>query len=192
VFGSVLARDRVRRRLLLGSGLALTAGFIALRATNLYGDPEVWTPQSTWLATVLSFVNCTKYPASLLYLMMTLGPALLLLAAFADARGQLANWIATFGRVPLLYYVAHLFLIHLLAVVYARSVRRRVHCHRSGDAGEAPWLRSLSAGQFRGVAAGRRRPLPALPLVCSAQAAPPRMVVELPVKGLPPPGSDST
>jgi uncharacterized membrane protein len=107
VFGSVFALDRaVRRRLLIGFGLALTAGFIALRATNLYGDPEVWT----------------KYPASPLYLMMTLGPALLLLAAFADARGQLANWITTFGRVPFLYYVAHLFLIHLLAVVYALAV----------------------------------------------------------------------
>jgi uncharacterized membrane protein len=71
---------------------------------------------------VLSFVNCEKYPASLLYLMMTLGPALLLLAAFDDARGRLANWITTYGRTPFLYYVAHLFLIHLLAVVYALAV----------------------------------------------------------------------
>jgi uncharacterized membrane protein len=121
--GPVLALDQAkRRRLLVRLGLALTAGFIVLRATNLYGDPAAWTMQSTWTATALSFLNCEKYPPSLLFLMMTLGPALLLLAAFADARGRLANWIATFGRAPFLYYVAHLFLIHLLAVVYALAV----------------------------------------------------------------------
>jgi uncharacterized membrane protein len=121
--GPVLALDEaVRRRLLVGLGFALAAGFIVLRATNLYGDPAAWTVQSTWTATVLSFLNCEKYPASLLYLMMTLGPALLLLAVFADARGRLADWITTIGRVPFLYYVAHLFLIHLLAVAYALAV----------------------------------------------------------------------
>jgi uncharacterized membrane protein len=121
--GPVLALDQaVRRRLLVSFGLALTAGFIVLRATNLYGDPAPWTMQSTWTATVLSFLNCEKYPASLLYLMMTLGPALLLLAVFPGAGGRLANWITTFGRVPFVYYVAHLFLIHLLAVVYALAV----------------------------------------------------------------------
>jgi uncharacterized membrane protein len=121
--GPVLALDQaVRRRLLVRLGLALTAGFIVLRATNLYGDPAVWTVQSTWTATALSFLNCEKYPPSLLFVMMTLGPALLLLAVFADARGRLAKWIITFGRVPFFYYVAHLFLIHLLAVVYVLAV----------------------------------------------------------------------
>jgi uncharacterized membrane protein len=121
--GPVLALDQaVRGRLLVGLGLAVTAGFIVLRGTNLYGDPAPWAVQSTWTATVLSFVNSEKYPASLLFLMMTLGPALLLLVAFADARGRLASWIITFGRVPFLYYVAHLFLIHALAVVYALVV----------------------------------------------------------------------
>jgi uncharacterized membrane protein len=123
VLGSVLTLDKVaRRRLLAGLGLALTAGFIALRATNLYGDPAAWTVQSTWTATVLSFINCEKYPASLLYLMMTIGPALLLLAAVTDARGRVANWITVFGRVPFLYYVAHLYLIHLLAALYALAL----------------------------------------------------------------------
>jgi uncharacterized membrane protein len=123
VFGSVLTLDQaVRRRLLVSFGLALTVGFVVLRATNLYGDPTPWTVQSTRTATVLSFINCEKYPASLLYLMMTLGPALLLLAAFDRARGRLANWITTFGRTPFLFYVAHLFLIHLLAVMYALAV----------------------------------------------------------------------
>jgi len=131
--GPVLA---VRRRLLVRLGLALTAGFIVLRATNLYGDPAPWAMQSTWTATVLSFLNCEKYPASLLFLMMTLGPALLFLAVFADARGQLANWITTFGRTPFLYYVAHLYLIHLLAVVYALAV--------FGDASVVTGLRMMT------------------------------------------------
>lgn len=121
--GPVLTLDQaVRRRLLVRLGLAVTVGFVLLRASNLYGDPAAWTMQSTWTATVLSFLNCEKYPASLLYLMMTLGPALLLLGAVANLRGRLANWITTFGRTPFLYYVAHLFLIHLLAVVYAFAV----------------------------------------------------------------------
>lgn len=122
-FGPVLKLDPVvRRGLVVRLGLALTAGFLLLRATNLYGDPAAWTAQSTWLATVLSFINCEKYPPSLLYLMMTLGPGLLLLAASARLRGSLTDWITTFGRVPFFYYVAHLFLIHLLAVIFALAV----------------------------------------------------------------------
>lgn len=112
----------VRRRLLVRLGLAVTAGFILLRATNLYGDPAAWGVQSGWLATALSFLDCEKYPPSMLYLMMTLGPAFLLLATFEDMRGRLAGWITIFGRVPFLYYVAHLFLIHLSAVAFALAV----------------------------------------------------------------------
>jgi uncharacterized membrane protein len=118
--GPVMAFGQdARRRLLVKLGAAITVGFVLLRMTNLYGDPAGWAMQSDWLATVLSFLNCEKYPPSLLYLMMTLGPALMLLSAFEQARGRLAGWITTFGRVPLLYYVAHIYLIHLLAVLYA-------------------------------------------------------------------------
>jgi uncharacterized membrane protein len=108
---------RVRELFVLGA--AITFGFFLLRATNLYGDPAPWVAQDSLLATVLSFVNCEKYPPSLLYLAMTLGPALMLLAAFESVHGPLANWIMTFGRVPLFYYVAHIFLLHMLAVLYA-------------------------------------------------------------------------
>jgi uncharacterized membrane protein len=73
--GPTLTLNQEARRLrLVRLGLILTLGFIVLRATNLYGDPAPWTMQSTWLATALSFVNCEKYPPSLLFLMMTLGP----------------------------------------------------------------------------------------------------------------------
>jgi uncharacterized membrane protein len=118
--GPVFTREgAVRVRTLFTLGAAITAGFILLRATNLYGDPAPWTAQDGVLATVLSFINCEKYPPSLLYLAMTLGPALMLAAAFETARGPVAGWITTFGRVPLFYYVAHLFLLHALALVYA-------------------------------------------------------------------------
>jgi uncharacterized membrane protein len=120
VLGPVFTRERASRvRQLLALGVALTVGFILLRATNFYGDPAPWVAQKTFLATVLSFINCEKYPPSLLYLGMTLGPALMLLAAFEGARARVAGWITTYGRVPLFYYVAHLYLIHALAVLFA-------------------------------------------------------------------------
>jgi uncharacterized membrane protein len=105
-----------RQRSLIVVGVLITLGFVALRAVNLYGDPAPWTAQATPLATLLSFVNCEKYPPSLLFLMMTLGPALMLLAAFEHARGRLAGWLAIFGQVPFFFYVVHIYLIHALAV----------------------------------------------------------------------------
>jgi uncharacterized membrane protein len=111
-----------RRRWLLRLGATVTAGFVLLRATNLYGDPVPWTTQETWSATVLSFLNCEKYPPSLLFLMMTLGPALLLLAAFENMRRRPARWLTTYGRVPFFFYVTHLYLIHGLAVAFALAM----------------------------------------------------------------------
>ena len=105
-----------RQRLLFRLGAAVTLGFVVLRATNLYGDPDPWTMQETWSSTVLSFLNCEKYPPSLLFLMMTLGPALMLLASFEHARNAIARLLATFGQVPFFYYVVHIYLIHGLAV----------------------------------------------------------------------------
>src|SRR5271166_6615251 len=105
-----------RRHLLLWAGTALIACFILLRATNLYGDPAPWGVEETSFGTLLSFINCEKYPPSLLYLMMTLGPALVLLALFEHVHGRMADWLTTFGRVPFLFYVVHLPVIHALAV----------------------------------------------------------------------------
>ena len=118
--GPVFMQERAARvQQLFMLGAAVTLGFVVLRAINLYGDPAPWAIQDTPLATVLSFINCEKYPPSLLYLGMTLGPALMLLAAFERARGPVAGWIATYGRVPFFYYVAHIFLLHALAVLFA-------------------------------------------------------------------------
>jgi uncharacterized membrane protein len=108
-----------RQRLLFRLGATVTLSFIILRATNLYGDPAPWTVEEIWLSTLLSYVNCEKYPPSLLYLMMTLGPALMLLAWLEHVRGAFARLLATFGRVPFFYYVIHIYLIHALAVVTA-------------------------------------------------------------------------
>jgi len=122
--------------LLAGLSAAITAGFVLIRAANFYGDPSPWSVQPTGPATVLSFLNCEKYPPSLLYLMMTLGPGLVLLAAFEGVRGRLADIVITFGRVPLFYYVAHLYLIHLLAIPFALAAL-----------GDAAWL--LGDGPLR-------------------------------------------
>ena len=118
LLGPVMQVEK-RQRILFRLGAAITVGFVALRATNLYGDPTPWSPQDTWLWTMLSFLNCEKYPPSLLYLMMTLGPAVMLLAWLDETRGRLASFFATFGRVPFFYYVIHIYLIHALAVVTA-------------------------------------------------------------------------
>jgi uncharacterized membrane protein len=102
-----------RKRLLLGIGAAACIGFVILRAFNLYGDPYPFTPQSDWLYTLMSLLNTVKYPTSLLFLLMTLGPALLLLAAL-DGK-PLKRWapVVLIGRVPMFYYIAHLYLLHL-------------------------------------------------------------------------------
>ncbi len=101
-----------RRRTLLRLGAALTVGFVFLRALNLYGDPAPWSRQATAGFTLLSFLDTTKYPASLLFLLMTLGPALIALAVFERFSGPVARFFVLFGRVPLFYYILHLFLIH--------------------------------------------------------------------------------
>ena len=108
--------SEARQRLLFRLGAGVTIAFIFLRATNLYGDPDPWSMQDAWFSTVLSFLNCEKYPPSLLFLMMTLGPALILLASFEHARGAFAGLLATFGQVPFFYYVVHIYLIHGFAV----------------------------------------------------------------------------
>jgi uncharacterized membrane protein len=118
--GPVMLREpSSRRRWLVGLGLGVTLIFILLRATNLYGDPAPWTSHHGIGATLLSFVNTEKYPPSALYLAMTLGPALVALAAFEFAHGKVAKLFITFGRVPLFFYLGHLLLLHAMAVAFA-------------------------------------------------------------------------
>jgi uncharacterized membrane protein len=108
--------DDRRRTLLLRLGVGLSLGFVLLRLLNVYGDPVPWSVQKSPLWTLLSFLNLQKYPPSLLFLLMTLGPALLLLRAFDSGVPRLLRPALTIGKVPLFFYVLHFYLIHLLAV----------------------------------------------------------------------------
>ena len=118
--GELLTLDSGRRRrALLAIGGTASILFLLLRAVNVYGDPSPWSLQATSLYTVLSFLRVSKYPPSLLYLLMTLGPGLLLLAAFDNSDGWLARKFRDFGRVPLFYYLLHLPLLHGIAVCFS-------------------------------------------------------------------------
>lgn len=124
-FGAVMAQRNAkrRRRSLLALGLGLMVAFIVLRAVDAYGDPRPWAPHDRGnLFTVMSFINATKYPPSLSYLLMTLGPAVALLAALELARGPVAAFLRTFGRVPLFFYLVHLPVIHGLALAGALAI----------------------------------------------------------------------
>jgi uncharacterized membrane protein len=138
-FGSVMSMPSPRRKAVcLRLGVVVTLLFIVLRAVNMYGDPRPWRrpppapaaaiqtagataptarPARPAMPTALSFLNTTKYPASLLFLLMTLGPMFILLSFAEGWRGSLAQITATFGRVPMFYYLLHIPLIHLAACV---------------------------------------------------------------------------
>jgi uncharacterized membrane protein len=116
-FGRILALDPPRGdRTCTAIGLGAIALFLVLRGFNLYGDPRPWTADSPMPA-LLSFLNTTKYPASLSFLLMTLGPTIALVPLLERARGAPARWIAVVGRVPFFFYVVHIPLIHALAVL---------------------------------------------------------------------------
>lgn len=119
-FGEVLLRNPdERRRLMRRIGLILIAAFFLLRTIDRYGDPAPWSRQNSPAFTILSFLNCTKYPASLDFLLMTIGPALVALAWLDRHCVSVTNPIMVFGRVPFFYFVLHFYLIHLLAVFAA-------------------------------------------------------------------------
>lgn len=116
--GNVYAWDADRRQVwLLRLGLGLVVGFVMLRGLNVYGDPFPWSVQRSALWTLMSFLDTQKYPPSLLFLLMTLGPALLLLRAFDAGTPRVLRPALAFGKVPLFFYVLHFYLIHGLAVV---------------------------------------------------------------------------
>lgn len=107
-----------RNQVLRWVGVAVTAGFIILRALGVYGDPSAWQIQpGAFIATVISFLNTTKYPPSLLYLMMTLGPSALLCSLADRMPAAVKSVLITYGRVPFAFYVAHFYLIHVLSIL---------------------------------------------------------------------------
>lgn len=122
-FGQVYRWPSDRRRaVLVRLGALLTVAFIAIRAINGYGDPSRWSAQPSAVFTALSFLNTTKYPPSLLYLLMTLGPAMLFLWAVDRRISRVLRPALVIGKVPMFYYMLHVVIIHLIAVAicYAR------------------------------------------------------------------------
>ncbi len=117
-FGSILKKEvQQRNKYLLGIGLTATCSFIVLRFSNLYGDPFPWQPQGNITNTILSFIKCQKYPPSLLYLLMTIGPAITLMPLLERFRGGIARFFSVYGRVPMFYYILHIYIIHSLAIL---------------------------------------------------------------------------
>jgi uncharacterized membrane protein len=113
-FGAVLMLEpERRRRICLAIGLGSIAVFAVLRGLNLYGDPRPWRSG-------LDVLNATKYPASLSFLLMTLGPTIAVMPLLDNARGAVTRWLTVFGRVPFFYYAMHIPLIHILAIVVSR------------------------------------------------------------------------
>lgn len=111
-----LFEGRQQRRILTLLGLGLILFFIALRSINLYGDANPWTTQKNILFTVFSFINTVKYPPSLQYMCMTIGPAVLLVACMGAIKNSFTRFVTVYGQVPFFYYVLHFFLIHLLSM----------------------------------------------------------------------------
>ncbi len=128
-----------RRAFLLRLGIGLTIGFVVLRAINIYGDPFRWATQRTTVYTVLSFLNTTKYPPSLLFLLMTLGPALIFLWAVDAHTPYLLRPALIIGKVPMFYFLLHFAFIHVLAVIICYARYGHVHwMFESFDFGSFP------------------------------------------------------
>jgi uncharacterized membrane protein len=123
-FGEIMKMNPRRRQIvMIALGLIMTAAFFLLRLFDFYGDPLKWSSKPSTLQTAFSFFNCEKNPASLLFLLMTLGPMFLMLALLEHRflPALISRFLITFGRVPLFFFLTHLFVIRLLAVVAAMA-----------------------------------------------------------------------
>jgi uncharacterized membrane protein len=123
-FGKIVTMEtQARRRLMVTLGLAMTAAFFVLRAVDVYGDPLKWSVKTSALRTGFSFFNCQKYPPSLLFLLMTLGPMIAVLPALERGvvPAPIARFLATLGRVPLFFFVAQWYVIKTLAIIVAAA-----------------------------------------------------------------------
>ena len=126
-FGTIMRLETERRhRWCLQIGLGAIAAFLILRGFNLYGNPSPWGGPQSRLSPMLSFLNTSKYPASLSFLLMTLGPCIALIPALDYARGRIARFVTVFGRVPLFYYLLHIPLIHIAAIFVSLARTGRV------------------------------------------------------------------
>ena len=111
------AKLRIKRLFQLGSGMTLL--FFVMRTINVYGDPYFWSAQDSMGMTIASFFNITKYPPSLFYLLLTLGPSLIFLALAENWRNKWTEKLVVIGRVPMFFYIVHIYVIHFFAVLAA-------------------------------------------------------------------------
>lgn len=128
------ANEKYRRKFLIRAGLSVIALFIINRSVNVYGDPFPWTTQKNGLYSFLSFINGNKYPPSLDFMCMTIGPALLLLAWWDAIQNRITAIISVYGRVPFFYFVVHFFILHLFS---ALTYFMRGHSYAEGMADPA-------------------------------------------------------
>lgn len=111
-----LVANSGRPRALVWSGLLMIVAFLVLRIVGLYGEPNAWQPHESLTMTLVDFFDTTKYPPSLQFLLMTLGPALMLLGLFEKCQGKIIDALAIIGRVPFFFYIVHLYVIHTIAL----------------------------------------------------------------------------
>jgi uncharacterized membrane protein len=162
VFGKLFDMPAdLRRRVMFYAGLVATGAFVLLRAFNAYGNPSAgiarnspgeWHVQSTWAMTLVSFLDLEKYPASLQFLLMTLGPSLILFSLVEKVgQSKRFQWwskpIVVFGRVPLFFYILHLYAIHLAAIVLAVFFHQPVGWLWKGSF----WMNETPAGYGHGL-----------------------------------------
>jgi uncharacterized membrane protein len=199
-FGTILTLDPARRnRLCLVIGLSAIALFLVLRGFNLYGDPRPWhaaaqgrngAPQ---MPAFLSFLNTTKYPASLSFLLMTLGPIIALIPLLEGLSGAVARAVTVFGCVPFFFYMLHIPLIHALALVVSKvrlglvsplALRRPSH----GQSRAASRLRLEPFASLPDMGDHNPAALSRMPVVCRAQGEEERLVAAIPLEDLRPEG----
>ena len=118
-FYSTSYEPKKRKKLLNTLGMISLLAFMVLRFLGIYGDPTPFNNYGNLSQNLISFLNPNKYPPSLEYVLMTLGVAFIFLANTEDLKGKLVNFFSTFGRVPFFYYILHLYLIHLIALIMA-------------------------------------------------------------------------
>ena len=119
ILGSLFTDYQAKERtaLLMKYGLYAIGAFLILRLTNFYGEPNPFIIQDSITYSIMSFFNTTKYPPSLLYILMTIGPSLLLLSVIEKYKNKVTDFFVVFGRVPLFYYFIHILIIHMLAII---------------------------------------------------------------------------
>ncbi|MBL0358205.1 MAG: DUF1624 domain-containing protein [Chitinophagaceae bacterium] len=118
VFFTPIFSPAQRQKILARIGVGLIFLFVIVRLVNVYGDPVAWSSQGNGLLTFLSFMKVHKYPPSLMYICITMGPALLLLSLLEHFKNRFTDSMVVFGRTAFFYYILHLYLIHLLAVIF--------------------------------------------------------------------------